>query len=835
MIYFKQKAKILFIIGFIQINYVNIHSQSSNGTNTNQYFQNRFIGWDNSNGINPLTIRTNNITRMHINGTGVFTNGGNASGFIGIGTNQPSSPLHVIGSQVGNAQGWRRGIILGNSSTLLWDGGVANSFFMAHPSGVPNSNWFAGSQTNLNNNSIVDYAFTVFVNNSLGSINPLNTINFFKNVLVYDQQDVTRRLGINTLNPQQAAEVFSNGTQMRLSWGTTNSTDAVPIVFTDFRTNNFGNLQVMPTGQRVGINLNTNPTATLDVNGEVRIRNLQTGAPNSLLVGTNVSGASDVNVRKLDFPNDATKVLLGNGTWGQNPSSVGNYCSAPTNNLTGNYQIPLNNSNYYFTNNDALGENHVGIGIACNTPLPAKLAVYQNHPLTVNQSTIGISSHNDDVANEVGLNYNGVFGTADGIQVINKTLNRGGYFTAKNSDNLIGVMGEIKDPNQTNGTAFAGNFEATSGAQNNYAVKAMANALSPNNLQNVGVMGEAMNSNRSNIAGLFRTYGPPAITGTNIAVAGYASPIVSPSTFPMGANIGVYGNSETLIDINGVAVGYAGFFDGDVWINGPATGTGYASTFSDANFKTNVLTQENANTILNQLNPKTFYFDTLNIYGLNFNPSLQHGLIAQEVEVILPELVHDQRKPAMLDSIGNIVTPELTYKALDYSAFISILVAGHQEQSLTIDSLKNSNDSLKTYVDEINNRLTQLENCLSGILPFLCQLSQQAIQTNTPETQEAIRSQLTVYLENKETIILDQNVPNPFVEQTVINFSIPESVKNAQILFYNGHGALINTVEIKERGLGSLAVFGSDLSSGTYMYTLVADGIIVSTKKMMKQ
>jgi len=82
---------------------------------------------------------------------------------------------------------------------------------------------------------------------------------------------------------------------------------------------------------------------------------------------------------------------------------------------------------------------------------------------------------------------------------------------------------------------------------------------------------------------------------------------------------------------------------------------------------------------------------------------------------------------------------------------------------------------------------------------------------------------------------LDQNVPNPFAEQTTINFSIPESVKSAQILFYNGLGALINTVEIKERGLGSLVVFGSDLSSGTYMYTLSADGILISTKKMVKQ
>jgi hypothetical protein len=69
----------------------------------------------------------------------------------------------------------------------------------------------------------------------------------------------------------------------------------------------------------------------------------------------------------------------------------------------------------------------------------------------------------------------------------------------------------------------------------------------------------------------------------------------------------------------------------------------------------------------------------------------------------------------------------------------------------------------------------------------------------------------------------------------VINFSIPASVAKAQMHFYDGNGRLIQTLEIAERGLGAVTVFGSDLSSGTYTYTLVADGAVVATKKMMKQ
>jgi hypothetical protein len=60
-------------------------------------------------------------------------------------------------------------------------------------------------------------------------------------------------------------------------------------------------------------------------------------------------------------------------------------------------------------------------------------------------------------------------------------------------------------------------------------------------------------------------------------------------------------------------------------------------------------------------------------------------------------------------------------------------------------------------------------------------------------------------------------------------------VKKAQIHFYDANGKLINSVEIQERGLGQINVFANDLSTGMYTYTLVADGQIVATKKMMKQ
>ena len=93
----------------------------------------------------------------------------------------------------------------------------------------------------------------------------------------------------------------------------------------------------------------------------------------------------------------------------------------------------------------------------------------------------------------------------------------------------------------------------------------------------------------------------------------------------------------------------------------------------------------------------------------------------------------------------------------------------------------------------------------------------------------------TITLNTVQSIVLNQNVPNPFAEQTVISYSIPESVQKANILFYDSNGKMINNVEIKERGNSQLNVFANDLSTGIYTYSLVADGQIVATKKMVKQ
>ena len=64
---------------------------------------------------------------------------------------------------------------------------------------------------------------------------------------------------------------------------------------------------------------------------------------------------------------------------------------------------------------------------------------------------------------------------------------------------------------------------------------------------------------------------------------------------------------------------------------------------------------------------------------------------------------------------------------------------------------------------------------------------------------------------------------------------IPESIKDAVILFYDHSGKVLQKFDISHRGAGSLTVYGEDLTSGVYTYSLIIDGENHQTKRMVKQ
>ncbi len=81
---------------------------------------------------------------------------------------------------------------------------------------------------------------------------------------------------------------------------------------------------------------------------------------------------------------------------------------------------------------------------------------------------------------------------------------------------------------------------------------------------------------------------------------------------------------------------------------------------------------------------------------------------------------------------------------------------------------------------------------------------------------------------------LNQNIPNPFNPSTTISYSINAN-SNVSIKIYNILGSEVYTLVNTRQNAGNYSVSfnGSNLSSGVYFYSLIADGNFVGTKRML--
>lgn len=81
---------------------------------------------------------------------------------------------------------------------------------------------------------------------------------------------------------------------------------------------------------------------------------------------------------------------------------------------------------------------------------------------------------------------------------------------------------------------------------------------------------------------------------------------------------------------------------------------------------------------------------------------------------------------------------------------------------------------------------------------------------------------------------LNQNIPNPFNPSTTISYSINAN-SNVSIKIYNILGSEVYTLVNTRQNAGNYSVSfnGSNLSSGVYFYSLIADGNFIGTKRML--
>jgi hypothetical protein len=270
--------------------------------------------------------------------------------------------------------------------------------------------------------------------------------------------------------------------------------------------------------------------------------------------------------------------------------------------------------------------------------------------------------------------------------------------------------------------------------------------------------------------------------------------------------IGIYAAS-------GTADTYAGFFNGDVYSYG-------SFQTSDKNLKQNVQELGNAMSIIGKLKPKNYEFKSdEKLANLHLPKGRHYGLLAQEVEEVLPNLVKEVRHNLSATKMDDFRTLSdgtssaeerkakmarpakevMKIKAVNYTELIPIVVKGMQELAF-------ENKELKDELADLKERLLKLETLLTskgnGTIPLTA-------------------------------AHLEQNSPNPVKNNTIIRYHVPTEAASVKLTITNVKGQVIKEMSISNRGAGQVNLNASSLAAGTYNYSLWVNGQNVDTKRLI--
>ncbi|MBM2816712.1 MAG: hypothetical protein HW421_3474 [Ignavibacteria bacterium] len=149
-----------------------------------------------------------------------------------------------------------------------------------------------------------------------------------------------------------------------------------------------------------------------------------------------------------------------------------------------------------------------------------------------------------------------------------------------------------------------------------------------------------------------------------------------------------------------------------------------------------------------------------------------------------------------------------------------------------IDSLSNNISKMKTESDSLKNIISDIKTFNDSLLKdnLEIKLRLSVLEGKVNELANLIGANIDCYSD----ILLEQNVPNPFNETTVINYYVPSRYPNAQFVLADADGQReIETYSITFDYPAQIIISTQNLDNGIYLYGIRYNGRIVKSKKMI--
>jgi hypothetical protein len=143
------------------------------------------------------------------------------------------------------------------------------------------------------------------------------------------------------------------------------------------------------------------------------------------------------------------------------------------------------------------------------------------------------------------------------------------------------------------------------------------------------------------------------------------------------------------------------------------------------------------------------------------------GFLAQEVENVIPEVVYT------IDSTN--------LKMISYTHMLPYITEA---------------------IKELNDKIIELENELG---------TNKSLKSGTLNTIDEKNSNAKLF----------QNAPNPFTQETVIKYELPDIYQNASISIFDMQGLPVKTIKLTNFDNNQVIITGNELNAGLYIYVLI--------------